>query len=273
MSYVADVGADRILGPDNGSPRSYSLNGLTSAAVAVVSAAGMDGTDGGWPVLAGSSPLTTSELSLYFDEDVARDNERNHTSEQVAYLVFSDLTGSPLRAATVRDPAATDMAPLPQSEAELLTQDALTMWSDVQDIDATPSIHVAVADLPGDLLGWTSGDTIILDVDAAGAGWFVDATPRENSEFVPVGGGEEMIAPADSPATDRYDLLSVLAHEVGHVLGRGHSDSSSDVMGEFLSLGTRRLLHDDALDAMGSDSTEDDLLDALAQDISSAWHQ
>lgn len=109
-----------------------------------------------------------------------------------------------------------------------------------------PSIHFAVADLPGDLLGQASGNTITLDVDAAGYGWFIDATPGEDSEFDP-----DYAAKHDgeiSPAANRVDLLTVVMHEMGHLLGWEHSDDPNDLMYETLPLGTRRTWSNELID-------------------------
>ena len=66
----------------------YSLSGLTSASAAAVSLAGLDGGDGGWAVLYGSSPLSSTTLTLAVDEDQLSNSERNHTTEQLGYIVF-----------------------------------------------------------------------------------------------------------------------------------------------------------------------------------------
>lgn len=86
--YVADVGADQVQGFGNNPPYGYALSGLASASVAVVSAAGMDGNDGGWPLLYGPNPLSPTGIDLAFDEDTIGGSERRHTTEQVAYIVF-----------------------------------------------------------------------------------------------------------------------------------------------------------------------------------------
>ena len=47
-----------------------------NAGTAVVSAAGMDGNDGGWPVLYEPTPVTASTLQLVFEEEQLSDSER-----------------------------------------------------------------------------------------------------------------------------------------------------------------------------------------------------
>ena len=86
--YVAGLGGDKIRGMGNNPPFTYNLSGLSSASTAIVSQAGMDGGDGGWPVLYGTSPVSATQLRLAIEEDWYWDSERNHTTEQVGYIVF-----------------------------------------------------------------------------------------------------------------------------------------------------------------------------------------
>ncbi len=90
--------------------------------------------------------------------------------------------------------------------------------------------EIRIADLPGRLLGVTDGRLITIDANAAGLGWFVDATPWDRSEFG-----------IDNGIGKRYDLLSVLVHELGHVLGHDHADEG--VMAGVLRPGERSLTH------------------------------
>jgi len=94
--YVAGLGADTVRGMDpyisrkkiSMPPYDYSLSGLASASVAIVSQSGMDGGEGGWAVLYGAYPVSNTRLSLAIDEDWYWDSERNHTTEQVSYIAF-----------------------------------------------------------------------------------------------------------------------------------------------------------------------------------------
>jgi hypothetical protein len=86
--YRAALGADTVRGMQNRPPYNYSLSGLASASAAIVSQAGMDATDGGWAVLYGPSAVSATRLRLAIDEDWYLYSERNHTTEQVSYIVF-----------------------------------------------------------------------------------------------------------------------------------------------------------------------------------------
>jgi hypothetical protein len=112
-----------------------------------------------------------------------------------------------------------------------ITAQALELWSAHLAAPVTSDIQVALADLAPGRLGETHQHTILLDINANGAGWFVDPTPWEDSEF----------SGANSLASGLVDMLTVVAHEIGHVLGFEHSPDAHDVMAAHLTVGTRRL--------------------------------
>ncbi len=94
LEYHAAVSADSVRGVQNSSTGyAIPVTGLSQAAVAVVSPAGMDGNDGGWPVLFGANPVNASEIVVAVDEDQISGSERSHSTEQVAMLVF-DISGA-----------------------------------------------------------------------------------------------------------------------------------------------------------------------------------
>ena len=84
--------------------------------------------------------------------------------------------------------------------------------------------------LPTPFFGLASVNAIDLDRSAADWGWFVDKTPHNDSEFV---------RPGNQGEQNRMDLLVVLEHEVGHLLGFEHAGTS--VMIDMLPTGTRRV--------------------------------
>jgi hypothetical protein len=103
---------------------------------------------------------------------------------------------------------------------------------------ALAGIKVEVANLSGKTLGEVSGNTIWIDNDAAGYGWFVDSTPLDDAEFTRLA-SDALLAPSGSAANQRADLLTAVMHEMGHVLG--YQDVADGLMSATLPLGVRRV--------------------------------
>jgi hypothetical protein len=95
---------------------------------------------------------------------------------------------------------------------------------------------IQIGDLPGLDLGITIGSTITMSRNAAGWGWFIDPTPNDDSEFPRTTSNGLEATPA-SPANGRMDALTVLMHELEHVLG--FPDTTRGLMSEILVAGTR----------------------------------
>ncbi|PQO26026.1 hypothetical protein C5Y96_21485 [Blastopirellula marina] len=87
----------------------------------------------------------------------------------------------------------------------------------------TNVVTIQIVDLPGSQLASTIGNTIYLDHDAAGWGWFIDLTPLDSSEYSIDSESSRLLATSTSSASGKIDLLSVLMHELGHVAGLEHS--------------------------------------------------
>lgn len=91
--------------------------------------------------------------------------------------------------------------------------------------------NLTFGDLPGEALGQSQGNTITLDLDAAGHGWFLDSTAWDNEEFVATSNSNEWVAKFGSEAEGKMDLLTRQAdvHEPARaraaacgVRGEGH---------------------------------------------------
>jgi hypothetical protein len=141
---------------------------------------------------------------------------------------------SPLTAAG--GPAAVSTArPLTDARLAPILAEAVRRWEATGLTAAERKLlHAAtvrVGDLDGATLGLTSGTAITLDRDAAGHGWFVDPTPRSDSEFH---------RPGDQGEQGKMDLLTAVEHELGHAIGRDHAPAG--VMREALVAGTRESL-------------------------------
>ncbi len=133
---------------------------------------------------------------------------------------------------------------LTQAQIEPIVSEAIAQWGSAgvsaADIQKLEQVQFVVSDLPGAHLGEAEGNVVYLDANAAGNGWFVDQTPAQNEEFSALPGSRQLQA-VDPRALDRIDLLTVVEHELGHVLGLNDlSALADDVMDGVLGVGVRR---------------------------------
>jgi subtilisin-like proprotein convertase family protein len=157
-----------------------------------------------------------------YDPNANTDPDLPADSNGMAIVIFQDGTTELPQSLLVDgsfDTAASD-AMLTQHIAAAAATQAMALWSRQLGTAVRQEIHVSVADLPKGTLGWAYQDTLTLDTNADGAGWHLGL---------------------DLPSSGRFDLLTVVSHEIGHTLGFDHSLDHHDVMAANLNVGTRRL--------------------------------
>ncbi len=168
-------------------------------------------------------------------------------------IQMTSATGNQIFTGTfsVAAPLTVDASTAAATPADLITDAQLApivaaakaRWSapgSSQVDSALANIEFKVANLPSGVLSEKWQNTIWIDDDAAGYGWFVDPTPGDDAEFAAVAGTSSLTAPADTAAAQHADLLTAVMHEMGQVLG--NSDTmADDLTNAMLSLGTRRI--------------------------------
>ena len=162
----------------------------------------------------------------------------------VGLEIVETSTGLPASQTLLAGELAVDQNVTTITVADLSTAVSVTTESFLNQLDLTDAqveslstVAFALADLPDGVLAELLGNTIYIDDDGAGAGWDMEL---------------------DSPvATNEFDILTTVAHELGHLIGMPHSAHVDDVLAESLDAGVRK----DVL--AGIDGFFDDALHSL----------
>jgi hypothetical protein len=138
-----------------------------------------------------------------------------------------------LAAANPQEPVSQTLT---MQQLQPVLQNAIAGWqaagASATQVEILNGVQAHIATLPSSHLGEEAGGEIWISPNAGGWGWYTDTSPAANQAFPAAPG---------SPDSGKMDLLSVVSHELGHVLGLQDSENTQDVMGETLAPGVRRL--------------------------------
>jgi subtilisin-like proprotein convertase family protein len=218
----------------------------------------------GTSITSGAAPFTgffrpEGDLGLLEGETVngtwtleVTDDQNRQTGTLVSWsLVVTESVL--LEAASVAEASGNDVVLLTRQELDPIVDEAVRRWTksglldtaQLVSIETIETIEFEIRNLAGTTLGLTTADTIVIDTDAAGYGWYVDMTPSDDLEFSTTTDDGRQLAAAGSDAAGHMDLLTAVMHEVGHFLGLEHSDSGDNwgVMEAVLDVGERTSLN------------------------------
>ncbi|MGY3658239.1 hypothetical protein [Bradyrhizobium sp. USDA 376] len=199
-------------------------------------------------VLNGKSVLNFNYNILVHDGSLGLYARNGNASFDNVLIRGDDIAyagGGTPQVAALAAPPATDVAVVTADQLTAIVAAAKQAWTAALGpadprLSILDQVTVLIADLPDQMLGATTGSTIVLDAEAAGWGWFVDPTPGDNREFAIRLSNEVLEAASSSPAAGHMDLLTTLVHEMGNAMGMPE-DLGDDVAGMTLRAGERRL--------------------------------
>jgi len=149
-----------------------------------------------------------------------------------------------------------------QADLDSVLDAALSYWAasglTEDQLSLIESVNFALTDLPDATLGAATSTRVLIDINAAGYGWFVDDTPFDSSEYSLDANGN-LVADESSTAFGRMNLLSVVMHELGHTLGYDHDEDG--LMGDSLNDSQRLLPVIDDAEASSIDDFFSSLVD------------
>jgi hypothetical protein len=156
-----------------------------------------------------------------------------------AIQIHASPNGLQLTATPAPAPAA--VATLTPEELAPVVREAKAEWRavglDAAQLAALDQGAVYVTSLPAPYLGLAAPGAAWINVTAAGLPWFLDPSPAADALF------------AAGLVRGQVDLLTVVAHELVHVLGLAYEGGDS-VMAKALAPGVRR--YPEAADLLGS---------------------
>jgi len=189
------------------------------------------------PQVNDSIPIITFDTSTGQFDTV---NVSNVPPGIAANLVYdaTDVTllfGNALKADVAA--AASPGYPSELSPPELapVVAEAIDRWAaagvDPAELAQLGQLDFQISNLPDADLGMQVGNTVWIDQDAAGHGRFVNAGLGSDRAFFRPVTAEELQSPAGSAAFGEMDLLTVVEHEMGHVLGLAEDGDPAGNMG------------------------------------------
>ena len=218
------------------------------------------GLGAGWSIVGTADLNADGTTDLLLQHEDGRFQAELMQDNQVAATVDMALVDGVLRVvppSTGGDsPADAPVQPAPGAVATHLTQAqldaivsaAIAHWEATgltAEQDAyLKQVSVTVGDMAGMTLGSANPGHIVIDDNAAGYGWYVDANPADDVEFANAAGVTRLLTDANGLPAGHMDLLTTVMHELGHQLGLGDSyalDDRDSLMYGYLVTGERRL--------------------------------
>jgi DNA/RNA endonuclease G (NUC1) len=164
----------------------------------------------------GTAQISTPQISLI-----------QHDTIQIG---FTQIGSTQIDPAEISLPSSITLQQLLSSHNPNLQNTTVPTWTEFLQSPTPFNLKIEVTDLPtgqlaeATITGYDTNNrpnsgTLTLDTDGNSLGWFIDTTPEDNTEFTAQLADTAYKATADSAAYGKYDLLTTILHELGHLNG------------------------------------------------------